>query len=267
MTHNPFIPLLAEFRSAAATLNTTGFCITAWWHFPQRFVNPKSKVLGLCCLPVQYEDEVQHEEFVLTVATSGAHAKCGPAFADLASRAGAALPPGIRDELAEHVPMYVSEMAPWWFAFLWRVFVGNEPLQRPVWAETGKPSDAPVPRPLPRPFLLSIDAIELCKLHTDQPVFPPPAAGKGNGEVATANETIALEKNTPPLDRNSGAWVNNKRAAAIEGVETRTLADYRVRGVKNAAGTLGRDKDGRVWRREGTPNSHPWYLRSTLLAK
>jgi hypothetical protein len=93
-----------------------------------------------------------------------------------------------------------------------------------------------------------------------------PGDGEGAGGAGGEKEISALEKTTPPLDRDSGKWVNNKRAAEIEGVETRTLADYRTQGIKNAAGTLGRDKDGRVWRREGTPNAHPWYLRSTLRA-
>ncbi len=75
-----------------------------------------------------------------------------------------------------------------------------------------------------------------------------------------------LESKTPPLDRDSGKWIKNKRAADLEGIETRTLADYRTQGIKTADGNLGRDKDGRVWRRKGTPRSHPWYLRSTLRA-
>ena len=101
-------------------------------------------------------------------------------------------------------------------------------------------------------------------------VTPPVAnenKSEGTGGAGTDDEIGALEKNTPPLDRHSTKWVSNKRAAGIDGVETRTLADYRLQGVKNAAGSLGRDKDGRVWRREGTPHSHPWYLRSTLSAK
>lgn len=80
-------------------------------------------------------------------------------------------------------------------------------------------------------------------------------------------EIDQLAAETPPLDKNSALWVDNKRAAAIDGVETRTLADYRAKGIKNAERTVGRDNDGRVWRREGTPGSHPWYLRKTLCAK
>ncbi len=104
-------------------------------------------------------------------------------------------------------------------------------------------------------------------LNATTPLAGEAKQGEGRGGADTDKEISALEAATPPLDRESGKWVRNKRAAQIEGVETRTLADYRLSGVKNAAGTLGRDKDGRVWRREGTPHAHPWYLRSTLLAK
>ena len=174
MSNNSFVSLLDEFRLAAARLDTTGFAVTAWWHYPRRFDNPKKKRLGCFWLPVQYEDEVQYWEFPLTVSVAGAHAKCGPVFADLASRAGAVLPAVFRDQLADHVPVYVSETAPWWFALLWRVFVGTEPLKRPVSADTGEPlerDEAPFPMTLPRPFLFSIDAIDRCKLHTDEPVL------------------------------------------------------------------------------------------------
>ena len=73
-----------------------------------------------------------------------------------------------------------------------------------------------------------------------------------------------LEAQTPPFHRDSALWVRNTRAAKLEGVETETLKSYRYGGVHNTEKTLGRDPDGRVWRRPGTSNSHPWYLRSTL---
>ncbi|MGO8691869.1 MAG: hypothetical protein ACLQLG_19780 [Thermoguttaceae bacterium] len=99
------------------------------------------------------------------------------------------------------------------------------------------------------------------------PPTAKPEQGEGNDKAAADKEISELESKTPPLDRGSGKWVNNKRAADLEGVGTRTLADYRTQGIKNTAGTFGRDKDGRIWRREGTPRSHPWYLRLTLRAK
>lgn len=82
----------------------------------------------------------------------------------------------------------------------------------------------------------------------------------------TTDTLAELERKTPPFDRNSGLWVTNKNAGETENLNTRTLADYRQDGIKNTDGTLGRDKDGRVWRRKGTPMSHPWYLRSSLVS-
>ncbi len=73
-----------------------------------------------------------------------------------------------------------------------------------------------------------------------------------------------LEQATPKLDRENGKWVKNKRAAELEGLEIGTLSDYRVPGEKTDDQMFGRDKDGRIWRREGTPKSHPWYLRDSL---
>ncbi len=86
----------------------------------------------------------------------------------------------------------------------------------------------------------------------------------GSKGTTVSNALSELERNTPPVDRDNGQWISNKRAAGIEGLETRTLADYRNRGIVTADKRLGRDRDGRVWRRTGTPTSHPWYLRSTL---
>ena len=73
-----------------------------------------------------------------------------------------------------------------------------------------------------------------------------------------------LERTTPPYSREDGQWVTGKRAAEIEGLETDTLKSYRHRGVMNSEKTFGRDRDGRIWRRDGTPRSHPRYLRRTL---
>jgi hypothetical protein len=77
----------------------------------------------------------------------------------------------------------------------------------------------------------------------------------------------ALENSTLSFDATNGQWIKNKVAARIEGLETRTLADYRQDGISNPDRSLGRDKDGRIWRRPGTPTSHPWYLRSSLVKK
>lgn len=90
----------------------------------------------------------------------------------------------------------------------------------------------------------------------------------GEGCSQHPGESITeLERHTPAFDRDDGNWVRNKIAADLENLKATTLSTYRRKGETNADKTLGRDQDGRVWRRPGKPNSHPWYLRSTLLSQ
>ncbi len=98
------------------------------------------------------------------------------------------------------------------------------------------------------------------------PPEPPAgdAAGAGECGLPASDPIEQLEKETPKLDRENGQWLKNTKAAAKEGIETRTLAKYRTEGQVNSSKSLGRDKGGRVWRRDGTPSSHPWYLKSSL---
>lgn len=84
------------------------------------------------------------------------------------------------------------------------------------------------------------------------------------GDDSPAKQLATLQKVTPQLDKGNGQWVSNKLAADLDGVKARTLADYRQDGIRNTTGTLGKDRDGRIWRRPGTPTSHPWYLKSSL---
>jgi len=81
-----------------------------------------------------------------------------------------------------------------------------------------------------------------------------------------ANAIADLERTTPLLEKGNG-WVKNTVAANLDDVQPRTLARYRFDGIMNATKTLGRDRDGRIWRRTGTSNSHPWYLSSSLKSK
>ena len=91
------------------------------------------------------------------------------------------------------------------------------------------------------------------------PSSPPREAGTGEAKL-----TRLIASPPPPLEMGGGDWVTNKQAAKVEGVMVGTLNDYRILGVSSADKTFGEDKDGRVWRKPGTKNSHPWYLRSTL---
>jgi hypothetical protein len=92
--------------------------------------------------------------------------------------------------------------------------------------------------------------VYLKKLHTK----PQPNRRKANSSKG----------DVPLLDTTNGLWVSNKLAAKLDGVKTRTLADYRQDGSTNKDSTQGTDKDGRIWRRSGTRSSHPWYLKSSL---
>ncbi len=96
---------------------------------------------------------------------------------------------------------------------------------------------------------------------------PGPLTQKGAASSSSQpanNELVRLEAETPAFQADSPLWVKNKVAAKLSGLNTRTLATYRKQGIANAEKTLGRDRNGRVWRRPGTTGSHPWYLSSTL---
>lgn len=85
-----------------------------------------------------------------------------------------------------------------------------------------------------------------------------PPAKQQKAEIRNLEETI------PKLNKDNGQWLSNKFAARLHSLKTETLKSYRYTGISNGENTLGRDKDGRIWRRTGTQNSHPWYLRSSL---
>ena len=77
---------------------------------------------------------------------------------------------------------------------------------------------------------------------------------------------LKLEATTPALDRAGGSWVPAKLAAKLEELKTGTLGKYRRDGQQTSDRMFGCDKDGRIWRRAGTPRSHPHYLQATLVA-
>ncbi|MBN2290918.1 MAG: hypothetical protein JXM70_00750 [Pirellulales bacterium] len=89
-------------------------------------------------------------------------------FTRLCGEAGAALPPEFRDQLAGLCPWEMRSPATWWLALLVSL--------------TGASACLPDGRYLGevlwvRPFLLCIEAIERCRLNTDNPVFPEQNTG------------------------------------------------------------------------------------------
>ncbi len=124
-------------------------------------------------------------------------------------------------------------------------------------ASTEAAPEAP-PRPAPQPAA-----------ETSPKPAPAPASGEAD-PVDSKNghrEIEALACRTPPLNTESGDWIKPPEAARIEGCETGTLRRYRSAGIKSGDGTLGRDRDGRVWRKLGAPNSRCWYLKSSLKSR
>lgn len=96
------------------------------------------------------------------------------------------------------------------------------------------------------------------------------AAGKNlvnDDTMPLAGDIDELERDTPELDTQGGEWIKNKKAARLLGVEVSTLCVYRSDshgGRTSEDKMFGIDYQGRIWRRVGTPRSHPWYLRSSL---
>ena len=85
--------------------------------------------------------------------------------------------------------------------------------------------------------------------------------------VQTVGEGDNWESGIPTLDKDSADWIPNKAAAKTEGLEVRSLSTYRKKSQAirvNADKTCGIDKDGRMWRRAGTDDSHPWYYKPSL---
>ena len=76
---------------------------------------------------------------------------------------------------------------------------------------------------------------------------------------------IELEASTPALRKESGEWISNKQASKLLDVQVDTLSSYRKFGETSSDRMFGRDSYGRIWRRAGTPQSHPWYLRSSVV--
>ena len=162
MSDNPFLELLDEFRTAAATLDTREFFLIAHWR-PDSFSQKHEIFLGSCKLPVA--GEVEYSHFSLTVTASGNCQKSGTLFANLASRAGSLLQPEVCAELVKHYPALERKTAPLWYALLWKLA-----WDRPVHLDPGE--GEPAHLPIMRPFLVSVHAIEVCNLHADSPCLP-----------------------------------------------------------------------------------------------
>ncbi|GIW97056.1 MAG: hypothetical protein KatS3mg111_0389 [Pirellulaceae bacterium] len=77
-----------------------------------------------------------------------------------------------------------------------------------------------------------------------------------------------IERETPPLDTKSVEWVRaEQKNKEFLGLPIKTLRDYRLKskgGRISPNEMFGIDRYGRIWRREGTPNSRIWYYAPSL---
>ena len=99
----------------------------------------------------------------------------------LCDQGGAALPSQFRERLSGLCHWHMSEPATWWIALL--VYLSGES----AYAHDGSYQGHAM---LLRPFLLSVHAIELCRLNTDKPEFPERNIGSSAGG-ADENELAA----------------------------------------------------------------------------
>ncbi len=85
---------------------------------------------------------------------------------------------------------------------------------------------------------------------------------------ATANEPSDPDpfklNNIPCLNTSNGEWVRSGMAAKMVGVKVDSLRKARGEGASSDDREVGRDSQGRVWRRGATANAHYWYLVATL---
>ena len=93
-----------------------------------------------------------------------------------------------------------------------------------------------------------------------------PTADLANGAVGKAESSSSIDK-IPPLDKENGEWVNQKRAAKIVQRDVQTLANDRTAkggGIKTEDGLCGIGRHGRIWRKESFKDQEIWYLKSSL---
>ena len=96
------------------------------------------------------------------------------------------------------------------------------------------------------------------------PISEPATMDKHEAE----NSTAELLESTPELDTRSVDWVKGGKKNEKEiGIGAQSQRDYRNPnngGLVLLDGMLGKDKFGRVWRRNGTEKGHVYYLKSSI---
>ena len=120
-------------------------------------------------------------------------------FRRLCDQAGAALPSQFREHLSGLCNWHMAEPATWWIALL--VFLSGQS----AYARNGSYQGHVL---LLRPFLLCVDAIEQCRLNTDNPEFPERIGVCSSGDDGTEgrdDETNPDPESQPPADKSADA--------------------------------------------------------------
>lgn len=176
----------------------------------------------------------------LAIVASGHRGFVGPVylagkFRALSARAGIALSPELRDWLARYYPEHNKAPANWWYALLFAM--SGQTVGRRV-GESLVPKRELI---IDRPLEASIDAIQRCRLNTDEPrlpdgvaTFPPakPVETVGNGLVSNAKATPVTEPKKP--------WKPSKDTKRVidlmnQGLSNEVINERRDVKVKNTA--------------------------------
>jgi hypothetical protein len=149
-------------------------------------------------------------------------------FCELATRAGAALPLSIRRSIPGYPDTTPVDPLNWWLRILWHLFPPSD--------EDLNPKEGATRIAFDDPFQDSIDAIDICKLNTDQPQLVgqekwPSIVGAADRE----GNALRIEKAYSPAEKKSNSvhpdgmeggrwlWWNNKRHDVAQGTVYRLL--------------------------------------------
>lgn len=235
---NLYIELLAKFRRAYAAYGTSLFFLDV---VTQEELDADPRVRDCLLSHVPLGDGsgwwVVGSRLAVpnTPAVRRRLAAARKVYCRLASRAGAALPRSIRRK----IPRAPADPLSWWLTFLWHLCPpSDEALATPdgitshcraIWIE---------------PFLESIDAIEVCKLHTDHPQFPPDQMEAENEKPSDSGELSDRQRDILQVLYERKAFDKDNRMTTLDiadavmekgrgGVDSfkRPIADLKRRGL------------------------------------
>jgi hypothetical protein len=200
---NPYVNLLLEFQEAYAIHGRDYLWLEAVTKeeihsslLPENYVGfiqlPGShwNILGHICNASQFGARDVYYKLRAAILST---------FCDLASRAGAALPLSIRMSIPGYPDNTPVDPLNWWLRILWHLFPPIEEDINPKEGETRVAFDDP--------FQVSIDAIDICKLNTDQPLL-----------VSTENlpETVGTKDREASTSRTEKVSIPSKNNCTVQ---------------------------------------------------